>query len=211
MPYACPLGADLASTEALRRFTPLSFSIYEIFGLLGEYRQVLWLDSDICIQDDIAGVFNFGPVGIRHGGATIESAFGGNSIDPAFDHLPTNNTGVVLVTDALAELCDPQALREECYACTRQYLKILRLPDTYNYTVYHDLRGFAQAKIFHLACEPKFWNHPVLYSLFPTWAECCQEWLTLGGSAYAGKQIYAEVGNKFSLFNMLQALNTQEA
>ena len=222
IPYACPLETNPDATTALQRFTLLSLSIYEIFGLLDEYRKVLWLDSDICIQDDISGVFDAGPVGLRHGGNKFKDALG-RSLDPALDDLSTNNTGVVLVTD---ELPDYHTLREQCYFYTEKFMDTLWLPDqgilnyvlwknnipianlgnTYNYTVYHPLHGCSKAKIFHLACDVKFWNHPVLRNMFPVWKECSRKWQAMGGSAYTGEQLFAEIGDKFSLLNMLTAI-----
>jgi lipopolysaccharide biosynthesis glycosyltransferase len=224
LPYNCPLTTNQDATGALQRFTLLSFSIYEIFKLLDEYHHVLWLDSDVCIQEDISDIINYGPVGIRYGGTVFASAMG-RKINPAFDDRPTNNTGVVLVTDKL--VADWHSLREQCYYYTDRFVKTLMLPDqailnyvlwknnipitdltsTYNYTVYHDFHGYNQARIFHLAHEYKFWNHSVLRNLFPIWEECYQKWLALGGSAYMGKQLYTEVGSMFSMQNMFEALD----
>ncbi len=226
IPYDCPLKVSPDATDALQRFTLLSFSIYEIFGLLDEYRQVLWLDSDICIQDDISGILEYGPVGIRHGGSKLGSAMG-RKVNPALDDLPTNNTGVVLVTDELA--ADYRALREQCYFYTERFIKTLFLPDqavlnyvlfknnisitdltsAYNYTGYHSLHGYSAAKIFHLPGEIKFWNHSLLRKLFPVWDECYKKWLDMGGSAYAGEQLFTEIGDKFSLLDLLAAVSPQ--
>ena len=225
IPYDCPLKTSHKATVALQRFTLLSFSIYEIFSLLDEYHHVLWLDSDICIQDDISGILEYGPVGIRHGGTNLKTALG-RSVDPALDDLPTNNTGVVLVTD---ELPDYHALREQCYFYTEKFVDTLWLPDQailnyvllknnisaanlgdiYNYTIYNPLHSFGKARIFHLAGEVKFWNHSVLRNMFPVWKECYKEWLDLGGSAYGGDQLFMDVGDSFSVLNMLSAMYPQ--
>ena len=222
LPYDCSFGTHLESTATMHRFTLLSFSIYEIFKHLDEYRHVLWLDGDICIQGDISDIIRYGPVGMRYGGSQFSAALG-RSVYPPWDERPTNNTGVVLVTDALT---DYHSLREQCYYYTKKFSDTLVLPDqaifnyvlwknkiaitnltdTYNYTVHHSMNSFSKAKIFHLACECKFWNHPVLRNLFPVWEECYQQWLAMGGSAYTGRQLYYEFGNHFSMLNMLNAI-----
>lgn len=224
IPYELPFTPNV-STSSLERFTPLSFSIYEIFKLLDQYENVLWLDGDICIQGDISGILQYGPVGIRHGGTKFADALG-MLVDPDIDEKPTNNTGVVLVTDALEDYC---SLYKQCYHLTEKFFKTLKLPDqaiinyvlwknkipvtniteNFNYTVYHDIHGYDAAAIFHLACDKKFWNHSVLRRLFPIWNECYKKWLDMGGSAYAGEQKYMDIGDSLSMFALLGMIEIQ--
>ncbi len=224
VPYELPFTIGLDASQGFANFTPLSLSIYEIFKLLGGYHNVLWLDSDVCIQQDISGILDIhGDACIRHGGAIFSSAMG-CAVHPEIDNLPTNNTGVVLVRDSLPEYND---LCEQCYHYTQRFIKTLAMPDQailnyvlwknkipiadlgrhYNYTVHHDLHSYNRAAIFHIANFYKFWNHSILRNLFPIWRECHQKWLDLGGSAYTGDQKYPDVGNHLSLLKVLTGLD----
>ncbi len=225
VPYQLPfkLGAD--ASQGLINFTPLSLSIYEIFKLLSGYRNVLWLDSDICIQKDISDILDVaGDVCIRHGGTPFANAMG-CLVHPEIDLTLTNNTGVVLVRDTLPNYND---LTTQCYYYTQRFRKTLSLPDqailhyvlwrnnipvsdlgsSYNYTAHHDFHSYSSAKIFHLANSYKFWNHSILRNLFPIWEECYKNWLDMGGSAYTGEQKYPEVGSRLSMLSMLKVLSS---
>jgi lipopolysaccharide biosynthesis glycosyltransferase len=92
LPYTCPLGIHQVTNSALQRFSLLSFSIYEIFKHLDKYSHVLWLDGDICIQDDISDIIQYGTVGIRYGGTQFDTALG-RMVCTALDQLP-NNTDI---------------------------------------------------------------------------------------------------------------------
>ena len=220
IPYELPFEVGPGASQGLINFTPLSLSIYEIFSLLRGYHNVLWLDSDICIQADISGIFDCpGDVCIRHGGTRFIDAMG-CPVDPAIDHKQTNNTGVVLVRDSLP---NHTKLRDQCYHYTQCFSKTLVLPDQailnyvlwknnvqvadlgreYNYTVHSDFHSYNTAKIFHLACAFKFWNHSVLRNLFPIWHECHQQWLSKGGSAYRGELKYRDIGPSLSILYIL--------
>ena len=151
----------------------------------------------------------------------------GVSVHPDIDQKRTNNTGVVLVSDALE---NNRTLYEECYHYTEKFFSKLRLPDQaimnyvlwknkvpltdittkYNYTLHHDIHGHDTATIFHIAHHPKFWNHSVLRCLFPIWTECYEKWLSLGGTAYEGKQIYRDMGETLSIKSLLEMIDVPE-
>ena len=228
VPYELPFQIGLDASQGFADFTPLSLSIYEIFKLLDGYHNVLWLDSDVCVQQDISGILNIhGDVCIRHGGSPFPDAMG-CLVHPELDKLCTNNTGVVLVRDSLP---DYLSLHEQCYHYTQRFIKTLNLPDQailnyvlwknkipvadlgrhYNYTVHSDLHSYNRAAIFHIANGYKFWNHSIMRNLFPIWQECHQKWLEMGGSAYTGEQKYLEVGNRLSMLKLLTALDEEKA
>ncbi len=181
---------------------------------------MLWLDSDVCIQQDISGIMDIpGDVCIRHGGRIFTSAMG-CPVHPKIDNLPTNNTGVVLVRDSLPNYND---LCDQCYHYTQHFSKTLVLPDQailnyvlwrnniqmtdlgtdYNYTAFHAFHSYSKAKLFHLACAFKFWNHSVLRNLFPVWEQCYKEWLAMGGSAFSGELKYRDIGPTMSILDVL--------
>ena len=222
IPYTPPPALAEMDDERLRRFTPLSFSIYEIFRLLDAYRNILWLDGDVCVQGDIRGIFDYGPAGLRFGGTSFKKALG-RTCDPAIDDHPTCNTGVVYVNDSLP---DYLKLYNDCYRYTKAFSDTLHSPDQgiinyvlwknnitvtditkhYNYAAYHDLYGYHNAAIFHMACDYKFWDHWIIESLFPLWTECYREWLGLGGSAFTGPKTYPNNGSHFTMLHMATQL-----
>lgn len=223
VPYRLPFEFGPDVSDVFARFTPLSLSIYEIFKLLNGYRNVLWLDSDICIQGDISTILDCpGDICIRLGGSRFAKALG-CLVHEEIDQKSTNNTGVVLVRDSLP---DYNSLHDQCYHYTWHFRKTLNLPDQgilnyvlwknkipitglgsdYNYTVYHDLHSYNRAKIFHVAHDSKFWNHSVMRNLFPLWQGCYDTWLGMGGSAYTGEQRYLDVGSHLSIAKILDRL-----
>ena len=46
------------TNDTLKRFSELTFSRFECFKLLGQYKNVLWLDVDILIQKDVTELLN---------------------------------------------------------------------------------------------------------------------------------------------------------
>ncbi|MBQ4133870.1 MAG: hypothetical protein IJD04_09110 [Desulfovibrionaceae bacterium] len=225
--YSPPVVIPEGASSRLTFFTPLSLSIYEIFNLLDEYRNVLWLDSDVCILADISGILDIpGDVCIRFGGTCFKDALGCET-DPEIDSRPTNNTGVVLVRDSLPGY---QNLAEQCYAQTLHFHKTLYLPDQavlnyvlwqnkitpvnlgreYNYTAHFPFQGIGEAKIFHTACAYKFWNHSVMRNLFPIWEECHKQWLAGGGSPYTGEMRFRETGSKLNILDIFVLLEQAE-
>ncbi|MDL2210289.1 hypothetical protein LJC26_05745 [Desulfovibrio sp. OttesenSCG-928-O18] len=223
-PLACTLRPFpyrlKAENERFSRFSMVAFSLYEIFSLLDEYRNVLWLDGDICVLGDLSGILAYGPVAMRRGVASFQKALG-RPVSPEVDNVPTYNTGVVLATDKLKNY---QQLREDCYRYTKEFQNTLYLPDQgiFNYVLWKNgipvtdlpnkfnftnglsMHEFQQALLIHTAGDVfKLWNYPPLRKMFPLWAACQAEWLSMGGSAFAGDQLIPDTGEIFTLQNVL--------
>ena len=58
-----PVAAVLTE-EALSVFSPLSLAKFHCFDLLRHYESVVWLDSDILVQDSLEELFACGPLGL---------------------------------------------------------------------------------------------------------------------------------------------------
>ena len=58
MPYPVP------DRESIALFTPASYARFECFRLLDQYERVLFLDSDVLVRKELAGVFDQLPHGI---------------------------------------------------------------------------------------------------------------------------------------------------
>lgn len=50
----------------------------------------------------------------------------------------------------------------------------------------------------------------MLRCLFPIWTECYEKWLSLGGTAYEGKQIYRDMGETLSIKSLLEMIDVPE-
>ena len=58
-----PVNATLTE-EALSVFSPLSLAKFHCFDLLRHYESVVWLDSDILVQDGLEELFACGPLAL---------------------------------------------------------------------------------------------------------------------------------------------------
>ena len=94
------------------RFTAFSFGLFEMFDLLDEYKNVIYLDSDLIIKGDISGLIGNGEIAMlpTHTSRKISESF--KKTPPGIDgDMRTRNSGVVVVNDAL----EYKGLTDFCY------------------------------------------------------------------------------------------------
>jgi lipopolysaccharide biosynthesis glycosyltransferase len=189
------------------RLSKFAFSRFEAFGLLREYRYVLWLDVDILIRGDLSGILDYCGTGM---GACFEPAplselfpesFCGQDELSACDFsTPYFNTGVLLLSDALE---NPSEKMDWLYSLAERYSdafaisadqgainlmtrvfgqRVSPLPGTFNSMICNDWHPAYQpkrgAKVIHSITEDKFWN----YWFFREWDARYRQWLDAGGT-----------------------------
>ena len=179
-----------------KRYSKLYLAKYIIFKLLDEYEKVLWLDADLCIQDDISEIFSYGPIAWRPTKSSAKDRLEGYTSLPDYVTMP--NGGVILVTrdilnheecyqnclDICAELTqnvDSPSIDEFtfCLLAYKMNIKVQHLPETFN--MYSNDKDSELAKIVHAIGPNKFWNTPLRHRLFPKWKENNILWEQYGG------------------------------
>ena len=226
-----PVAAELTE-EALAVFSPLSLAKFHCFDLLRHYESVVWLDSDILVQDSLEDLFDCGPLGLALEDPEFSDPPGAkpaqiNLHGPVqdFDSEAYNlNSGVIVFRN---DLTAPEALRQKCldFVCTHGTL--LRYPDqaAFNALAQTLLRqnplsvqqlpqrfnahprnpAATLAPVVHAFGAYKLWNDGLTATCFPEWQRDYARWQRLGGSPYAGPVENAQFleGGAFSLLGGL--------
>ena len=222
-----PVPAQLTQ-EAATVFSPLSLAKFDCFDLLQKYVSVVWLDSDILIQDSLEGLFDCGPLGLALEDPEFSDPAG---VKPArinlhgpiegFDGAADNlNSGVIVFRN---DLPAPDALRQGCLEFVCRHGAMLRYPDQaafnllaqmlqrqYPQSIFQLPQGFnahprnpaaSLAPVVHAFGTYKLWNDGLTATCFPEWQRDYARWQRLGGSPYAGPVENAEFleGGAFSL------------
>ena len=226
-----PVDAALTA-EALSVFSPLSLAKFHCFDLLRHYESVVWLDSDILIQDSLEPLFACGPLGLALEDPEFSDPPGAkpaqiNLHGPVqdFDGGANNlNSGVLVFRNDLPE---PQALRQMCLDFVCAHAPLLRYPDQAAFNALaqmllrqapHCVQQLPQrfnahprnpaatfAPVVHAFGAYKLWNDGLTATCFPEWQRDYARWRHLGGSAYTGAVENAEFleGGAFSLLTGL--------
>ena len=226
-----PVDAALTA-EALSVFSPLSLAKFHCFDLLRHYESVVWLDSDILIQDSLEDLFTCGPLGLALEDPEFSDPPGAKPAQinlhgpvQGFDSMAHNlNSGVLVFRNDLPE---PQTLRQMCLDFVCAHAPLLRYPDqaAFNALAQMLLRQSPQcvqllpqqfnahprnpaatfAPIVHAFGAYKLWNDGLTATCFPEWQRDYARWQGLGGSPYAGTVENAEFleGGAFSLLTGL--------
>ena len=226
-----PVQAELTH-EALSVFSPLSLAKFHCFDLLRHYESVVWLDSDILVQDSLEELFSCGPLALALEDPEFSDPPGAkpaqiNLHGPVqdFDGGANNlNSGIIVFRNDLPE---PETLRQMCldFVCTHGTL--LRYPDqaAFNALVQmllrqapHGVQLLPQrfnahprnpaatfAPVVHAFGAYKLWNDGLTATCFPEWQRDYARWLRLGGSPYTGPMENADFleGGAFSLLTGL--------
>lgn len=187
--------------DTLKKFSELTFSRFECFNLLREYKKVLWLDIDILIQRDITPLLSEYSTGISLLGncrAGDDFTIEVKGLEPDKENF---NAGIMYLQDNLLSYED---FADWCYKKTVEYavylksadqgiinllikeknLNVHRLHYNYNFNPAYGDSGKG-ATILHTFCPEKFWN----YWSYQEWNENNKIWLKMGGTPYKGKKI----------------------
>jgi len=226
-----PVDAALTA-EALSVFSPLSLAKFHCFDLLRHYESVVWLDSDILVQDSLEGLFACGPLGLALEDPEFSDPPGAKpaqinlhgpvqDFDGGADNL---NSGVIVFRN---DLPAPENLRQMCLDFVCRHGTLLRYPGqaAFNALAQRLLRqeppcvqllpqrfnahprnpAATYAPVVHAFGAYKLWNDGLTATCFPEWQRDYARWLRLGGSPYVGPVENAQFleGGAFSLLGGL--------
>ena len=226
-----PVTAELTE-EALAVFSPLSLAKFHCFDLLRHYKSVVWLDSDILVQDSLEELFACGPLGLALEDPEFSDPPGAkpaqiNLHGPVqdFDSEAHNlNSGVIVFRN---DLPAPKALRQMCLEFVCAHGTLLRYPDQAAFNALaqtllrqnpHSVQQLPQrfnahprnpsatfAPVVHAFGAYKLWNDGLTATCFPEWQRDYARWQRLGGSPYTGPVENEEFleGGAFSLLGGL--------
>ena len=230
VPFA-PVAAEL-TPEALSVFSPLSLAKFHCFDLLRHYESVVWLDSDILVQDGLEELFACGPLALALEDPEFSDPPGAKpaqinlhgtvqDFDSGADNL---NSGVIVFRN---DLPAPENLRQMCLDFVCRHGTLLRYPDqaAFNALAQRLLRqeppcvqqlpqrfnahprnpAATYAPVVHAFGAYKLWNDGLTATCFPEWQRDYARWLHLGGSPYVGPVENAQFleGGAFSLLGGL--------
>jgi len=200
--YDFPLKKkEVLDAKAIKYFTKMVFTKFECLRLLNDYRNVMWLDYDIVVQEDIGHLFLPSENGIKMmlGGIPVRGQLHEEVLE--YDMDKEGIVGSLFVfQDNLKNYLD---LYKYCYMALEKYVNVLHLGeqaifdfmlqefklqpiflDGEIYTPHPTNMELAKkAKIIHAYGQPKFWNG-LEHS---GWNENYKKWLELGGTPCKNK------------------------
>lgn len=199
------LPFDSTSIKTITRYSELTMARYECFNLLTNYKNVLWLDTDIIVKKELLPILAANSSGWAwvHDDNILASNFYNTPI--ALDKKTNNfNAGVLFLSQKLPNY---NILAAWCYEYTKIMapellwidqavlnaaiqklnIQITVLPREYNANPFSAPVRISQAYILHAMGEHKFWNDFPL----PEWFTYYQQWLQAGGDKMPQQKINA--------------------
>lgn len=237
-PFA--VACDGLRPEVVRLFSPLCLAKFACFRLLSDYESVLWLDTDLLIQDSLEDIWPCGPLALavedpEFTGAGRTSPVRVNFYEdvPGVDaDAPNLNSGVIVWRRGLR---DPEALERRCLDFLREHGPRLRYPDQAAFNALaqwmrverpgelaelplrfncHPRNPAAvYAPVVHAFGAYKLWNDGLTAACFPEWQRDYARWLRRGGSPYAGpveNAAYGESGAFYLLRGLFDTIGRSE-
>lgn len=206
--YDFPLkSARVLNARSVRQFSKMVFTKFECLRLLDDYKNVMWSDYDIVVQDDISELFSHCDEGIKF--MPGENSVRGQlheSVNEYDMEAVGIGAGLFVFQDHLKKY---KEMYQFCYEELDKYAEILYMPEQaiFDFMVQHfalqpvliDSRVYSPhptdqalspgAKIIHAYGQPKFWNG--LHNKH--WQKNYQNWLDMGGTKYKEKSIIDRV------------------
>lgn len=203
VPFEFPTGfaaAILDNAPPTSRFknqdSLMAFCHFEAFGLLEQYRTVVWLDADTSVQSSLAGIEEFGPLAITSDRPwTVQVNFSRPLSGYRMD-LPGWCSAVMVLQDSLPFA----SLRQWCYNAAMAHAESLVNADQGIINLALQEFGIspyelaceewqcicwrqeaALARVVHFGTDRKVWADPNVLAAFPEWLRVHREWLKLGG------------------------------
>jgi lipopolysaccharide biosynthesis glycosyltransferase len=197
--YDFPLKNDrVLYAPAVQHFTKMVFTKFECLRLLDAYKNIVWMDYDIVIQDDISELFlpcNSGAKMMRGAVSVREQLL---EAVPAYNmNAEAISAGLFVFHDNLQSYME---MYRFCYEKLDRYAPILYMPEQaiFDFMIQEfglqpdlldgvlyashptDPINATQAKIIHSWGQPKFWNG--IHNA--QWETNYNKWLGMGGSRY---------------------------
>ncbi|MEI0798562.1 glycosyltransferase [Brachyspira intermedia] len=194
-------GHEYNESNAIKYFTNMAHARYEVFDLLNEYEKILYLDTDVLIQKDIAEILDMNEYDMY--AAFEKTPIKSNLENQNFNTISNEqlkydidrrvfNSGVLLFNKKMIK--DKSSIKEWCYNKAEEWksadqvilnlmvqefnINIGDFTNKYNRYVFDDLDD---AIIVHsCAWNLKFWDG--IHN--KEWEENNKKWLSLGGSKY---------------------------
>lgn len=197
--YEFPLKSrNVLEASAVQQFTKMVFTKFECLRLLDDYKNVMWLDYDMVIQQGIAELFLPTESGIRMmpGGLPVRG-----QLKQAIDGYDMDAEGICACIFVLQDnLENHENMYRFCYAALEKYPESLYMPEQaiFDFMIQEfklnpapiDVKVYSphptdatyapRAKIIHAYGQPKFWNGLAN----DQWHRNYQAWLQMGGGPY---------------------------
>ncbi|MFI8735958.1 glycosyltransferase [Ectopseudomonas toyotomiensis] len=198
------------TSSAVKRFTKMVFTKFECLRLLGEYKNVVWLDYDIVVQKNLDDLLAPSKVGVKMMPTGVNVREQLYSDVQEYDmNAEGMSAGTFVFQDNLKGFSE---MYKFCYKKLDEYVELLYLPEQaiFDFMLQEfrvkvepmDRRVFAphptdsiyakDAKIIHAYGQPKFWNG--LHN--EQWEGNYAAWVAMGGSPYVGQNIFQKIKKK---------------
>ncbi len=182
----------------------MCFCHFEVFSLLDEYQNVVWIDVDTSIQRDLSGIVNYKPFGISPDTPwTVGNQFS-HPIEGYDMEREGHCTAVMVVSDTLPY----KKIHKWLYEKAIEYADCIVNPDQaiisimlQEFNIVPNLMDLDEwqciawkdkanlARIVHFGNERKVWKDVNICNAFPEWYRTHLEWLKLGGSDFNQKNV----------------------
>ncbi len=189
----------------------LAFAQKNIFQLLERYRNVLYLDNDLLIQEDISGILRYAPLAWRESGTFLNAVLARKV--PPENNVKLPYGGVLRISDELLKYSARQLENISANIATSgrhdeavwalfsavNNVPVSPLPAIYNTMISES--SSEDAAIVHARGEKKFWKDASCKNSFPAWHRRNSWWIACGGEPYIGKiynyiKLYDSKNNK---------------
>lgn len=192
----CPKFNDV---NLAKHFSFLKFAKFEMFKLLNDYENVVWLDADIAVQSNISSIVRYGPFGIT----ADESWTVQNNFTASISGYNMSLSGVCSAVILVNEVLPYEKMYKWCYEAAEKYCEYFKNIDQGIFNLL--LQEFnispvlmpldewqciawkkqaITARIVHFGTKSKVWNNVNICNAFPEWYRVHLEWLALGGSDF---------------------------
>lgn len=197
------LNLTESNATCLSHYTHMAFARFEMFDLLKQYRNAIWLDFDMLLQKDISSILDYCPVGMAHGVRTLEEALGAPPAGCSKD-LVCYNSGLIVVNDSIPGF---ESITADLYKSSSIYLETLTLADQgiVNLVLYQRGIEIKEIPSKQFGCPPEWlaaknsaivhtygvdrriWNHKSIRLAYPEWEVNNKVWEKAGGTPFTGK------------------------
>ncbi len=174
----------------------MCFAHYEAFLLLDKYENVVWLDSDVLVQEDISLLCEYGPIAFSKDFSFLVSDQFTVIPDGVYDY---NRSAIQIGLVVFSDRLPYETLYSWCYEKSRFYAKYARNPEQAVMNLmlqefgikpkilplechcdYRDDKAYL-TKIVHFGGEQKVWNNENIVNAYPEWYRNHLKWIAYGG------------------------------